>query len=302
MKRVLVSSLLREFATPNQSDIVVEFFEADPPGGIFQGIIPTVVNRIGRGEIDRLEGLKVIANYGVGYDNIDVAYARQRGIAVTNTPGVLTGATAELTWALILAVARRIGEGERMVRAGQWRGWTPTQLRGMSLNNKTLGIVGAGRIGREVARRAAAFGMRVLYWSRSAHADVVGEYVELDELLRSSDVVSIHLSRSSATEGIINARRLALIRDGGILVNTARGSIIDESALVRELVGGRISAGLDVYAHEPRVPQELVALENVVLLPHLGSATIEARQGMFDLAWRNLVAGITGHPVMNPVT
>jgi glyoxylate reductase len=304
MRRVLVSALLREFATSDEPELVVDFFESAPPGGIFHGIIPTVVNRIGREEIDRLEGLRVIANYGVGYDNIDVAYARERGIAVTNTPGVLTGATAELTWALILAVARRVGEGERLVRAGGWQGWTPTQLRGMSLENKTLGIVGAGRIGREVARRAAAFGMRVLYWSRSAHADAdaVGQFVELDALLGSADVVSIHLSRSSATEGIINARRLALIRDGGILVNTARGSIIDESALVRELVGGRISAGLDVYAHEPRVPQELVALENVVLLPHLGSATIEARQGMFDLAWRNLVAGITGHPVMNPVT
>jgi glyoxylate reductase len=302
MMRVLVSALLREFATRDEPEIVVEFFESKPPGGIFHGIIPTVVNRIGREEINRLEGLRVIANYGVGYDNIDAAYARQRGIAVTNTPGVLTGATAELTWTLILAVARRVGEGERLVRAGEWQGWTPTQLRGMSLENKTLGVVGAGRIGREVARRAAAFGMRVLYWSRSAHADAVGQFVELDELLGSADVVSIHLSRSSATEGIIDARRLALIRDGGILINTARGSIIDESALVRELVGGRIAAGLDVYADEPRVPQELFALENVVLLPHLGSATVEARQGMFDLAWANLVAGITGHPVMNPVT
>lgn len=299
---VLVSALLREFVTQNHSDIAVDYFEADPPGGICHGIIPTVVNRVGRDEIDRLEGLRVIANYGVGYDNIDVAYARERGIVVTNTPGVLTGATAELTWALILAVARRIGEGERLVRAGNWRGWTPTQLRGMSLENKMLGIVGAGRIGREVARRAAAFGMRVLYWSRSAHADAVGEYVELDELLRASDVVSIHLSRSSATEGIIDARRLALIRDGGILINTARGSIIDEAALVRELVSGRFNAGLDVYAGEPRVPAELIGLENVVLLPHLGSATVEARQAMFDLAWANLLAGVTGLSVRNPVT
>jgi glyoxylate reductase len=301
MKRVLVSALLREFVSPDHSDIVVEFFESDLPGGIFHGIIPTVVNRIGRAEIDRLDGLRVIANYGVGYDNIDVAYAHERGIAVSNTPGVLTGATAELTWALILAVARRIGEGERLVRSGAWRGWTPTQLRGMSLENKTLGIVGAGRIGREVARRASAFGMRVLYWSRSPHADATGVFAELDELLRSSDVVSIHLSRSSATEGVIDERRLGLIRDGGILINTARGSIVDEPALVSELMAGRISAGLDVYAQEPRVPAALLGLENVVLLPHLGSATVEARAGMFDLAWRNVVAGVFGGPVMNPV-
>ena len=301
MKRVLVSALLREFVIQEHPDIDAQFFDAAPSGELFRGIIPTVVNRVGRAEIDGLPGLKVIANYGVGYDNIDVNYARERDIIVTNTPGVLTGATAELTWALLLAVARRVGEGERLVRAGKWTGWAPTQLRGLSLEGKTLGIAGAGRIGREVARRAAAFGMRVIYWSRSPHPDVNGEFVDLDDLLRSADVVSVHLSRSNTTDGLIDATRLALLRDGAILINTARGSIIDENALVQELVSGRISAGLDVYAHEPSVPRELLTLENVVLLPHLGSATFEARQAMFDLAWRNLLAVLGGGQPINPV-
>jgi glyoxylate reductase len=249
--------------------------------------------------MDRLPQLALIANFGVGYDNIDVAQARAHGIAVTNTPGVLTMATAELTWALILAVARRIGEGERMVRANAWPGWQPTQMRGMSLDGKVLGIVGAGRIGREVGRRAAAFGMRVVYWGRTRHRDL--EYVELDALLRMSDVASVHLSRSNDTEGMISAGRLALLRDGAILINTARGSIVDEAALVRELASGRISAGLDVYAREPRVPAELLKLENVVLLPHLGSATMEARQAMWELAWANVTAFLQNRPLLSPV-
>lgn len=301
MKRALVAESLQEFAAHAVGDVRIEFFSDDVPAGEFAGIIPTVTNRIGREQIDRVQGLDIIANYGVGYDNIDVAYARERGIGVTNTPGVLTHATAELTWALILATARRIGEGERMVRAGRWTGWTPTQLRGTSLNHKILGIVGAGRIGREVARRASAFGMEVLYWSRQPHPDVNGQFVELDDLLRLSDVVSIHLSRSSETERLIDSVRLSYMREGAILINTARGSIVDEAALVRELVNGRINAGLDVYTNEPSVPLELLGLENVVLLPHLGSATHEARQRMWDVAWANLIAGISGLPLMNPI-
>jgi glyoxylate reductase len=301
VNRVLVAESLREFLTQNRGDAEIEFFGSEIPTGTYHGIIPTVVNRVGRAEIDQLDGLRIIANYGVGFDNIDVTHARTRGIAVTNTPGVLTGATAELTWALILAVARRIGQGERLLRAGDWTGWTPTQLRGTSLENKALGIIGAGRIGREVARRAPAFGMRVCYWSRSTHPEIAGQFVELDELLATCDVVSIHLSRSKATDGLIDARRLALLRDGAILINTARGSIIDESALIRELVSGRIYAGLDVYVNEPYVATELMRLENVVLLPHLGSATREARQGMWDLAWANLVAGLSGQRVPSPV-
>jgi glyoxylate reductase len=296
---ILISASLREFVARERTEHDVEFFAHQPPAGKYLGIIPTVTDRIGASEIDGLAGLRIIANYGVGYDNIDVAHARARGIAVTNTPGVLTAATAELTWALILAVARRIGEGERLVRSGGWSGWQPTQLRGMSLEGKVLGIVGAGRIGREVGRRAGAFGMRALYFGRTRPDEL--DYVELDDLLRMADVVSIHLPRAAETEGLINAQRLAMLRAGAILINTARGSIVDEDALVRELVSGRIRAGLDVYAQEPRVPDELWALENVVLLPHLGSATYEARQAMWELAWRNLVAGMRGDALITPV-
>lgn len=297
MTRVLVVDkvmpFLREEAVPPDLEVVVFSEDAGVPTGEFDGVIPVVTTRIDAGAMDRMRGLKVIANYGVGHDNIDLAAARARGIQVSNTPGVLTAATAELTWALILATARRLGEGERMVRAGAWPGWTPTQLRGMGLEGRTLGIVGYGRIGRAVAQRAAAFGMKLEYWSRSERT------LELDELLRSADVVSIHLSKSAETERLIDARHL---KDGAILINTARGAIVDEAVLIDELKAGRISAGLDVYIDEPRVSAALMTLENVVLLPHIGSATFEARRAMWDLAWRNLLLGSRGDPVANPVS
>ncbi len=299
MTRVLVAETLQEFARAVTSDVATELFGSTIPAGSFEILVPTVTDRVGRAEIERLPDLRLIANYGVGYDNIDVGYARERGVAVTNTPGVLTSATAELTWALILAVTRRIGEGERRVRAGRWAGWTPTQLRGMSLDGKTLGIVGAGRIGREVGRRASAFDMRTINWGRTRHAGL--EYVELDELLQTADVVSIHLSRSAETDRLIDTKKLALLKDGAVLINTARGSIVDEQALIREVVSGRIRAGLDVYASEPTVPRELLGRDNVVLLPHLGSATHEARQAMWDLAWQNVMAFLAGDRLVTPV-
>jgi glyoxylate reductase len=299
LTRILVAASLREFTADVPGDFAITYFSTRVPAGDYTVIAPTVTNTVGRAEIDTLPQLALIANYGVGYDNIDVDYARARGIAVTNTPGVLTGATAELTWALILAVTRRIGEGERLVRAGAWTGWTPTQLRGMSLEGKTLGIVGAGRIGREVGRRAAAFGMKAIYWGRTVSPEL--PFVELDELLEQSDVVSIHLSRSAETNGLINGSKLKLLKDGAAVINTARGSIVDEAALVRELTSGRISAGLDVYAHEPQVPAELLKLENVVLLPHLGSATYEARQAMWEVMWGNVVAMRDGRALLTPI-
>jgi glyoxylate reductase len=277
---------------PNAIEPVV-FTEAEGvPAGDFGGVIPVVTTRVDAHAMDRMRGLKVIANYGVGFDNVDVAGARARGIQVSNTPGVLTDATAELTWALILATARRLGEGERMVRRGTWAGWAPTQMRGMGLKGKTLGIVGYGRIGRAVAERAVGFGMRVEYWSRSS------ETLPLAELLRTADVVSIHLSKSRETEGVVDPR---LLKDGALLINTARGAIVNESLLIEELKRGRISAGLDVYIDEPDVPEPLLTLDNVVLLPHLGSATYEARQAMWDLAWANLLRGVRGEVVVNPV-
>jgi glyoxylate reductase len=296
---ILVAASLREFAERVQRDVALDYFDAEIPHHNASILVPTVTNRVGHAEMERLPNLKLIANYGVGYDNIDADFAKARGIAVTNTPGVLTAATAELTWALLLAVTRRLGEGERMVRSGSWTGWTPTQLRGLSLAGKTLGIIGAGRIGREVGRRAPAFGMRAIYWSRSRHAGL--EYVALDELLRTSDVVSIHVARSPETDHLIDERRLALMRDGAVLINTARGSIVDEAALVRELESGRLRAGLDVYAREPDVPRGLLGLEHAVLLPHLGSATHEARQAMWELAWANVEAAIAGAALVSPV-
>ena len=300
--RILVAESLREFAERQDTGAAkpdLDYFHQHIPSGSFQVLMPTVIDRVGAAQIDGLAGLQLIANFGVGYDNIDVAYAASRGIHVTNTPGVLTAATAELTWALILAVARRIGEGERLIRADAWTGWQPTQLRGKSLEGKTLGIVGSGRIGREVGRRASVFGMRAIYWGRSRHPGL--EYMELDQLLACCDVVSIHLARSAETEGLLDARRLALLRDHAILINTARGSIVDELALVRELKSARISAGLDVYAHEPKIPAELLELDNVVLLPHLGSATHEARQAMWDLAWQNVANHLAGRELVTRI-
>lgn len=296
MTRILVvdklASFLREEDVVAQGITPVLFNEQSGiPSGEFEGIVPVVTTAVRAADIARLPRLRIIANYGVGYDNIDVAAARERGIAVTNTPGVLTDATSELTWALLLATARRLGEGERLVRAGQWTGWTPTQLRGLSLKGKTLAIIGAGRIGRRVGEIAAAFGMRVKYWNR-------GSAEELRELLSTADVVSIHLAKSADTERLVDPR---VLKDGAILINTARGAIVDEQLLIAELLSGRISAGLDVYVNEPHVPAELTTLENVVLLPHLGSATHEARQAMWDLAWGNVLARVQGRTLLTPV-
>lgn len=307
---ILVAEALRTFLENEPVDQTrdVELFDerAPIPARDCAGIVPTVVCRIDGDAMDHLRGLRVIANYGVGYDNIDVDGARRRGIAVSNTPDVLTGATAELTWALILAAARRLGEGERLARSGEWTGWTPTQLRGLSLEGRTLGVIGAGRIGREVARRAPAFGMRVVYTDRLPAAeierDLHARLVPLEELLGTADVITIHVALTPRTRHLIDARALARMKPEAILVNTSRGAVIDESALIAALRdGGLRAAGLDVYEHEPGIPEELRTLENVVLLPHLGSATDEARQAMWDVAWRNLRHGLEGRPLETPV-
>ncbi|HEX6589751.1 MAG TPA: D-glycerate dehydrogenase [Longimicrobiales bacterium] len=310
MQMILVAESLRSFLEREPEDTrrnVILFDERAPiPARDCVGIVPTVVCRIDGDVMDRLRGLRVIANYGVGYDNIDVDAALHRGIVVSNTPDVLTGATAELTWALILAAARRLGEGERLVRSGGWTGWTPTQLRGLSLDGRTLGVIGAGRIGAEVARRAPAFGMRVIYADRHPNAelerDVHARLVTTDELLASADVVTIHVALTPKTRGMIDADALGRMKPGSVLVNTSRGPVVDESALVAALRSGQLrAAGLDVYEREPHVPEALRALENVVLLPHLGSATDEARQAMWDVAWKNLRLGAEARPLANPV-
>jgi glyoxylate reductase len=245
--------------------------------------------------------LRLVANFGVGYDRIGVEELRRRGVAVTNTPGILDAATADLTWALILAARRRVVEGDRRVRAGEWTGSWADGFLAEELTGATLGIVGLGRIGQAVARRAVGFELRVLYTQRSRSDAGLAEYRELDELLRESDVVTIHAPLTTETRGLLDARRLSLLQDGACLVNTARGEIVDEDALVAELVSGRIRAGLDVFAHEPDVPEPLLTLPNVVLTPHLGSATRQAREAMTRIVVDNILAYERGEELRTPV-
>jgi glyoxylate reductase len=275
----------------------VELLEAWPPPEPLPGVeaLVAVAARVGPEELELLPDLRLVANYGVGYDSVDVVACHERGIAVTNTPGVLDAAVADLTLALILATRRHLVESDRFVREGGWRrGWAQPELLGRDLAGSTLGLVGMGRIGSEVARRAEAFGMRVAHHRRS-------DGLPLDELLRSSDVVSMHVPLTEETRGLLSRDRLALIPDGATLINTARGAIVDEEALADELVSGRISAGLDVFADEPRVPERLLPLPNVVLTPHIASATVETRAAMTRVLVDNVLAFLRGEPLQNAV-
>lgn len=251
--------------------------------------------------LDLLPNLRVVANFGVGYDRIGVEECLARGIVVTNTPGVLDAATAELAFALILATVRGVVAGDRLVRSGRWAGaWSDGGVS-EEVTGSRLGLVGLGRIGSAVARRAQGFEMRVLYTRRHQVETDLGEYRDLDELLAEADVVSIHVPLTPETDGLIDARRLALLRDGACLVNTARGEIVDEDALVAELVSGRLRAGLDVLRDEPNVPAALLDLPNVVLTPHIGSATRRAREAMTRLVVDNVLAVGRGDPPLTPV-
>ena len=278
------------------SDLVDAMRDAD-------GLLATVTDRIDAkilGTAPRRVG--IVANFGVGYDHVDLAAARTAGIVVTNTPGVLTDDTADLAIALILSVARRLGEGERHVRAGGWSGWRPTHMMGTRVTGKTLGIVGMGRIGRAVAARAhLGFGMRVLYHQPRPldESQLTGfdasRCATLDELLSASDFVSLHCPATPATRHLIDAARLRRMRPQAFLINTARGDVVDGSALAHALRTGTIAgAALDVYEAEPSVPPEFCEMENVVLLPHLGSATVETRLAMGHRAVDNLEAYFAG--------
>jgi glyoxylate reductase len=246
--------------------------------------------------------LKVVANVAVGYNNIDVAACRARGIAVTNTPDVLTNACADFTWGLILAITRRLGEGERVVRAGAWGGWALDFMLGTELRGKQLGLVGLGRIGRAVADKAPAFGMTVAYAARNA-ADLAGAaHMPLDRLLATSDIVSLHCPMTPETKHLIDKKALARMKRTAYLINTSRGPVVDEAALawaLRErLIAG---AALDVYEREPEIHPELMTVENVLLIPHLASATTETRTAMADLAASNAIAVINGQAPITPV-
>lgn len=295
----------RRFPGPAWDELTdVQYLEAPLPdgaGGRRDDVeaLAVVGERIDDETLDLLPNLKIVANYGVGYDSVDVEACARRGVVVTNTPGVLTAATADLAFALVLAVRRRIVTVDRAVREGRWSGaWADSDFLGRDVSGSTLGIVGFGRIGRAVAQRAAAFGMRVLHNSRRRDGD---SWRELDALLREADVISLHVPLTSETHRLLDAGRLALLRDGACLVNTARGQIVDEDALVRELASGRIQAGLDVFAHEPEVPRELLGLSNVVLTPHIGSATAETREAMTKVLVHNLLAVERGEQPPNRV-
>lgn len=251
-------------------------------------------------EILASPGLRVVANFGVGFNNIDVAAATQLRIPVTNTPGVLTEATADLAFALMLAAARRVGEGERLVRAGLWTGWEPLQLLGSDVSGATLGLLGFGRIGQAMAKRARAFDMKLVYWNRTRlspaeEAAAGATYLPRDEVLASSDFISLHVAYTPDTHHLVNAAALALMRPNAVLINTARGPVVDEKALVAALRERRIGgAGLDVFEREPALEPGLAQLENCVLLPHLGSATIGTRSRMGQIALDNLLAVCAG--------
>ena len=267
-----------------------------------------LTDRVDGSVLDAGPGLRIVANIAVGFDNIDLAAARARGVVVTNTPDVLTEATADFTWGLILAVTRRIPEGERLLRRGEWTGWALDFMLGSDLRGKQLGIVGLGRIGRAVAARAGAFGMRVAFTTLDADAPDGGRAdpgwarMNLDELLSSSDVVSFHVPLTASTRHLVDRRAVLRMKRRAYLVNTSRGPVIDEAALAWALREGLIAgAALDVYEQEPRVHPDLLGIENVVLAPHLGSATVETRTAMADLAARNVLAVLSGASPLTPV-
>ena len=267
-----------------------------------QALVCLLTDRVDQSIIDRAPNLKVIANVAVGYNNIDVPHARSRGIVVTNTPDVLTESVADFTWAMILSITRRLSEGERLARSGNWKGWALDLLLGAELRGKQLGLVGIGRIALAVALRAPAFGMRVAYASRR-HVELPGcEAMSLDRLLVTSDVLSLHVPLTPETTHLIDKKALARMKRTAYLINTSRGPVIDEAALAWALQHHLLAgAALDVYEHEPAIHPDLLTLENVLLVPHLGSATTETRTAMADLAAENVIAVLGGKPPLTPV-
>jgi glyoxylate reductase len=296
------------------AEVVVWPDEDPPPSAALlahaqgsDGLLTTIADHIDGALLDAAPSIRIISQLAVGYDNIDVSAATERGVLVCNTPGVLTDATADLTFALMLAHARRLFAGDRALRNGEWGDWSPVFMLSHDLHGKTLGIVGLGAIGRAVAERARGFKMPILYWSRSrkpeAEAELGGQWRELDDLLREADYISINLALSDESRGLIGEREIGLMKPDAVLVNTARGPIVDQDALFGALVAKRIGgAALDVFAEEPLpVDHPLLALENVVVSPHVGSATYETRARMTDLAVDNLLAFFRGERPPAPV-
>jgi glyoxylate reductase len=304
LPEVIETRMMELFETRlNDSDTPwtkVELIEAVKSAEI---LVPTVTDRITGGVLAHANpNLRLIANYGTGVDHIDVEAAYARGITVTNTPGVLTEDTADMSMALILAVARRLVEGERLARSGEWSGWSPTSMLGHRITGKRLGILGMGRIGSAVARRARGFGLAIHYHNRRRVPEELENELEatywdsLDQMVARMDIISVNCPHTPATFHLLSARRLKLLRPDAIIVNTSRGEVIDEAALARMLRSKEIAgAGLDVFEHEPAINPKLRELDNVVLLPHMGSATIEGRIDMGEKVVINIKTFVDGH-------
>jgi len=306
---VLVAAELRNLLEPAQLDgLDVTWLPADQPiaRGNWVAVVPLLSRWVGGTELKHLPNLRIVANCAVGYDNVDLVAAEMRKVIVTNTPDVLTDATADLTWTLILACARRIVEAIDLVRSDRWLGWHPELLLGVELRGRTLGLFGAGRIGQAVGRRAVPFGLRIIYAARTPKPEFEHETGatrgDWSRLLGESDILTLHAPSTPETKGIINSETLSRMKPGAILVNTARGDLIREEALAIALEGGRLgAAGLDVYTEEPTIHPRLRAAPRTVLLPHIGSATHDTRRKMAAIAVANVQAVLRGQPPLTPV-
>jgi glyoxylate reductase len=307
---VLIATELRNLLDADQLDgLDVTWIAADEPtptNGDWVAMVPLLTRWIGGTELKNLPKLRIIANVAVGYNNVDVVAAQMRHVVVTNTPEVLTDATADLTWALILACARRIPEGINLLRSGKWKGWHPELLLGVELRGKTLGLYGAGRIGQAVGARAVPFGVRILYASRSPklrfEEETGAARAATGRLFQESDILSLHVPVTPETRGMINSETLAVMKPSAILVNTARGELLREDAVALALETGRLGAvGLDVYAEEPAIHPRLLTAPRTVLLPHIGSATRDTRRRMAATAIANVQYVLHGEPPVTPV-
>jgi glyoxylate reductase len=304
----------RRFPGPAFAELAdVEFLPSALPEALGEGrpgveALAVVSETVDERSLELLPDLRLVANYGAGYDGVDVEACRRRGVAVTNTPGVLDAATADLAFALVLATRRRIVEADALIRAGRWKsGWAEGQILGEDVSGATLGVVGLGRIGRAVAHRARAFNMRILYTQRrrlpaAEERSRGADYRPLDALLSEAEIVTLHVPVTEETRGFIDERRLRPMPDGACLVNTARGQLVEEAPLVEALVEGRLRAGLDVFVDEPGVPAALLGLPNAVLTPHIGSATARTREAMTRVLVDNILAAEAGRTLPNPVT